>query len=130
MTNGNGHEEHHQSDGEQKRHKNHLKNMPLQDIVLFVAMQDPDDAYYRSDALAYGFKSVLSEYPRLHYLFEGDEPSALRRILDVRQEIYLTSNGRNYIERSTRRDFPQAMDDLNALSDKVWKAARQYLGKD
>jgi hypothetical protein len=126
MNNEDKHESHSEED---KKRRNNIGKVTLQEIVLYVAMQDPINAYYRSDALAHGFRSVLREYPILNSLFEGDEPVPLMRILDVRQETYLTQYGRNYVERHIRRDFRQAITELDELSDKIWAVAKQYLKK-
>jgi hypothetical protein len=114
MANGNG-----------KGHHS-LEAVNLEDIVLYIASQNPENAYFRSDALAYAFDKASKDYPKLIKLFERGEPIVLRTILDVKKHAYLVEGGSRYIEFHIKQEYPTYIQELSKLSDRIWQDSLEY----
>jgi hypothetical protein len=112
---------------QRKNGKGLAERVGIEYVVLYVASQNPQAAYYENDALCYGFQIAKQKRPQLECLFDGDEPNLLMKILDARHRIFLKHDGRRYIEFCMKDIYgPEVFDALKPLVDDVWNAADKY----
>jgi len=99
----------------------------IEDLVLFIAGENPDAAYYENDSFIYGFQAAKHKRPYLECLFEGDEPTLILKILDNKNRLILTNNGRRYVRFNLKRQYGEKVfDALKPISEEVWSAAEDY----